>query len=763
MRILVADDDRYLNKLISDHLLLHNFEVESCLDGEAALDALEKNFEKGTPIDLLIVDMLLPKIMGAELLTKINENSRFDQLRKIAISGIYKEKSEIEQICMLHSIEDYWVKPFDLQEKVNSLQAPSDLPKPIDQRSLSLKGKIDDRPIEKLFFDAYDKAFTGRLHLRFEERRRRIYFLNGHPVSADSSVIQESLGESLIQVGLITDEQRQEASRVMVEKGSFLGETLVELGHITNDQLFKALRNHTQQLILRAFFSRQGEFEFESLTSLPSHIPHLEFNPFLIMLRAQKKFIRYEALKSLYQIKNEAYPLIHDRLYQIIGLLDLPAEHQEILQNLDPRETLQNSRDRLSDETEEPLLRALYLMESIQLLDWVAEPSESAQRNEVQVTAFESSPHTQVETSDPANALLKSEEEIFSEYMDTLNKDFFELLGVSADADENEIEETYRKMRFQKHPDRYGNRISGQTKRILDDILSRLDSAYQTLINDETREEYLAHIKQQSTDSATDSKRYLAAQEVFRQALKELDQERFDRAIEFFERATQTWQHGVEYRLYKIFTEFKRAVVENDKESVRFEHLKRLRELAYSQPSSDTGFLLLGHAYRLHHDNSSAIEAYRKCLQVNENRDEAANALAHLVGSEQKRVSWSHSLRKSWKPLLRFSFLTALSLGAFAILYYGQDLFIYRDKEVLEPNKEMISDIMPALSIRLKRQAGKIVLQKGWLEDSPTPVLKSKCRQVVDRLNQFGTEELFLLDADLGFKASCNREKIQRH
>lgn len=762
MRTLVVDDDRYFNKLLSDHLILCDHEVQSCLDGETALELLEKAYEENRAFDLIIVDMLLPKLMGAELLTKINENARFDQMKKVAISGIYKDDTEIKQISMLHSIERYWVKPFDLEDFVHSLSEESKEKTSSESgNAIPPKGSLNRVPIEGLFFDAYNRAFTGRLHLLFEERRRRIYFLNGHPVSADSAVIQESLGESLIQMGYISDAQRQEASRQMVETGKFLGESLIELGHLSKDDLFKALRRHSQALILRAFLSRQGNYEFEKMNSLPSHIPHLEFNPFILMMRAQRKFLSDEALRSLFEIKNELYPAFKDRFFQILSLLNLEAPHEEFLRNLESQQVFAETRVKVKDESEEEVLRALYLFESIGLLEWSSEAPSIVEANSVKATEFQRSPSPPPTKSD-ASLDLPTEEEIFADYMDTLNKNFFELLDISPSASEAEIDEAYRKVRFQKHPDRYGDKISGQTKRILDDILSRLDSAYQTLGNPESREEYLGHLEKSASDSASDSKRYLSAQEIFRQALQELNADQFEKAIELFDRAHQTWKPGVEYRIYKLFAELKSAIIQKEKDSVIFDKLKRLRELAFSQASSDVGFLLLGHAYRLRGDWEAAIEAYRKCLQVNEHQEEASNALAHLAGTQHKKSQFGRVLSRHWKVAMKNLFLLALVATTGFVLYKGQDLFIFVDPSVDVIDVAGFQEILPAQSIRAKAPAAKIIVRRLWIVETPDAVLHTKCRQLLNRLQAQETRQIFLIDQQDGLKAYCDQAELKR-
>jgi DNA-binding response OmpR family regulator len=96
-RILIVEDDKYLNKLITDRFILEGFEVQSVLDGESAWDLLSRAQGSEKPFDVLLSDMLLPRLMGAQLFAKAQEVQKTHPLRLIAMSGIYKNPAETDE------------------------------------------------------------------------------------------------------------------------------------------------------------------------------------------------------------------------------------------------------------------------------------------------------------------------------------------------------------------------------------------------------------------------------------------------------------------------------------------------------------------------------------------------------------------------------------------------------------------------------------------------------------------------------------------
>lgn len=59
MRLLVVEDEKTLNKLISKKLIAEGYSVDSCFDGEEAIDFLEM-----ANYDGVVLDVMMPKLDG---------------------------------------------------------------------------------------------------------------------------------------------------------------------------------------------------------------------------------------------------------------------------------------------------------------------------------------------------------------------------------------------------------------------------------------------------------------------------------------------------------------------------------------------------------------------------------------------------------------------------------------------------------------------------------------------------------------------------
>ena len=69
MRILVVEDEKKLNELISSKLKLEHYSVDSCYDGTDALDYL-----RGAEYDAVVLDIMLPGMSGLDVLRHIRRS-----------------------------------------------------------------------------------------------------------------------------------------------------------------------------------------------------------------------------------------------------------------------------------------------------------------------------------------------------------------------------------------------------------------------------------------------------------------------------------------------------------------------------------------------------------------------------------------------------------------------------------------------------------------------------------------------------------------
>lgn len=109
MRILIVEDEFKLADLISSRLKKEKYEVDISLDGELGLD----NALTGI-YDLIILDVMLPKVNGFEILKSIKNNN----IKSYVIMLTAKSELEDKLSGFSYGIIDYITKPFHMEELV---------------------------------------------------------------------------------------------------------------------------------------------------------------------------------------------------------------------------------------------------------------------------------------------------------------------------------------------------------------------------------------------------------------------------------------------------------------------------------------------------------------------------------------------------------------------------------------------------------------------------------------------------------------------
>ncbi len=120
-RVLIIEDDKDIVELVRYNLNNEGFQVSAANDGMTGLTTLKK-----TPPDLLLLDLMLPKLSGLEMLTARGE--------------------EADRVVGLEmGADDYVTKPFSPRELLARVKAllrraepPSDTPRPIEIGKLTI-------------------------------------------------------------------------------------------------------------------------------------------------------------------------------------------------------------------------------------------------------------------------------------------------------------------------------------------------------------------------------------------------------------------------------------------------------------------------------------------------------------------------------------------------------------------------------------------------------------------------------------------------
>lgn len=113
MNILLVEDDKNISEMICDFLISENYAVETAIDGQAAI-----NIFKSQSFDLVLLDLMLPKSSGFEVLKYIRGVS------VVPVVIVTAKDSDADKMMGLNlGADDYLTKPFSLVELLARIKA----------------------------------------------------------------------------------------------------------------------------------------------------------------------------------------------------------------------------------------------------------------------------------------------------------------------------------------------------------------------------------------------------------------------------------------------------------------------------------------------------------------------------------------------------------------------------------------------------------------------------------------------------------------
>ena len=115
-KILVADDDQALSRTLSWILKENGYDVLTVPGGEHLFDHLQAE-----PFDLLLLDIMMPKVDGLQLLQRVKSDPRFKDLPVLMISSMPPEEATVRSLGL--GAADFIPKPFRVRELLARVKA----------------------------------------------------------------------------------------------------------------------------------------------------------------------------------------------------------------------------------------------------------------------------------------------------------------------------------------------------------------------------------------------------------------------------------------------------------------------------------------------------------------------------------------------------------------------------------------------------------------------------------------------------------------
>ena len=119
-RVLIIEDDKDIVELVRYNLANEGFQVNAAFDGSSGLNSLKKS-----PPDLLLLDLMLPKLSGLDICREVRRDDSLNRLPILMLTARGEEADRVVGSEM--GADDYVTKPFSPREllaRVKALAAP---------------------------------------------------------------------------------------------------------------------------------------------------------------------------------------------------------------------------------------------------------------------------------------------------------------------------------------------------------------------------------------------------------------------------------------------------------------------------------------------------------------------------------------------------------------------------------------------------------------------------------------------------------------
>lgn len=334
------------------------------------------------------------------------------------------------------------------------------------------EGDVD---LPALLGQAFTEAFTGRLRLRQGETEKNIFFEIGRPVLASSNAVEDRMIEIFLRQGRITAEQHQEAVRVAGQTGRRMGALLIELGIMRSDELLPAVREHYEEIIF-------------SLFSWPRATVRREVgsvaDPRRVRLLRHPVALVHEGVKRIYS---------HDRL-----IAQVDASRRVF--RLDARPGVSEILDELNLDAS--TRRAAHLFDGSRAFDQVSRTAgadEGAlQRLVIVLLAFGalesaaagSAPRVPAATRERDDRIDR--ERLLARHQVVREGDYFQVLGVSQEAEPAEIAHAYSRLMLESEPASLSSSVASDLADPIRELREVAGEALRVLTSPTQRDAYRA-------------------------------------------------------------------------------------------------------------------------------------------------------------------------------------------------------------------------------------------------------------------------------
>ncbi|MGE3973954.1 MAG: response regulator [Bdellovibrionales bacterium] len=498
LKILIVEDDKTFSEALKQAIMKAGY---TALVAHNPSDALE--LRKTNDFSILLIDCLLPKTTGVELALQLKGSSSVPTI-VILMSAIFKDKNFMKDSCSKTGATHFLTKPFNVEDLIKILN--TELASMVDDTFpplVELLMKDNPTPGEKLMAikltttsHGYDipriigllmssVSENGLLELTdHENRTSTIYFEKNRLVRVESQDRQSYFGSLLAEKKLIPHDILEAALKNDNPDNKRVGERLVEanllsphyISLINTEQMAIRLSTLIQNINYGISFKEapvsesEGHFDKPNLAAFFNDCVDAKLsldwlkNYYLNWQDAQIKFTK------LFEKSNPI--LTYGSISRVKNLIS------QIEGNTTLAQLLEAHKENISD-----VYNAVHLLTLHQMI------------------YFERKAKT-IDTTLQAARLTQLQNEY-------VTKDDFEVLGIPRRSKPIDIKKAYYELSKRYHPDKLPQNVEKNILDLTTYVYSKITAAYNRLIDDEQRANYLKELEVGQASKIMEAERHI--------------------------------------------------------------------------------------------------------------------------------------------------------------------------------------------------------------------------------------------------------------
>jgi DNA-binding NarL/FixJ family response regulator/tetratricopeptide (TPR) repeat protein len=491
--VLLADHHPPTLEHLREALIQAGYTVRATSDPGKAMEHV-----LAEPLDAVLVSIDFPPLSGQHLIQLVRAH---DQVRRVPVLAM--DHGHLGRPRGVGAILDLKANAYvadptkvpDLRAKLAALLAGSMHARAqvsggvqaVLSRPPISTGALKALPLPQLLHSFYRLRREGILVVAWRDLTRRVYFLEGAPVSYDSSERPDSLPSFLLEKGEITEEQSHAVTRSMAS-GMRISTALADAGvALGGDDLLARLRDYILEKTAQVVGMRDGRYAFYSGTEFTPEVAKIDVPALAPILEGARRSFPLKVFVQPLRMHGGEFPTRTPAFGQDLPALGLDTGDLKIAMQMNGRiplrELVAHGRGELRETCS--LLWYLVLCGGAELSP---KPAAAGEQEAAYAASERIAPRKRKPL--PADKLA----ELRDAAVKILTGSYFQVLGLDITADTEAVEKAFQEVGIRFHPDTYAEWDCSEIHDVLDSVQDKLSGAYRVLSVEEKRRSYVQFV-----------------------------------------------------------------------------------------------------------------------------------------------------------------------------------------------------------------------------------------------------------------------------